>query len=78
MTGKDDKKTPPLIALLSGGIAGGIECSVTYPFEFAKTRVQLYGHSTSKNPLVVVRNVVRDEGVRALYKGCSTLIVVCL
>lgn len=49
----------------------------TYPFEFAKTRVQLYGHGTSKNPFRIVGQVIKEEGVAALYKGCSTLIVVC-
>ncbi|ORY70353.1 mitochondrial carrier domain-containing protein [Pseudomassariella vexata] len=70
-----DGKTSPLIALLGGGIAGGIEAACTYPFEFAKTRVQLYGHQGVKNPFVVVTKVVKDEGIRALYKGCSTMIV---
>lgn len=46
--------------------------------EFAKTRVQLRtqsGGSSSKNPFLVVTRVFRNEGVRALYKGCSTLVV---
>lgn len=50
-----------------------------YPFEFAKTRVQLrneVGVSVPRNPFLVVANVFRQEGVRALYKGCSSLIVV--
>ena len=73
----DGAKQPPLIALLAGGIAGGIESAATYPFEFAKTRVQLYGHGKSRNPFMVVLNTYRDEGVRAMYKGCTTMIVVC-
>lgn len=55
--------------------------SKQYPFEFAKTRVQLRNQSgvgSSKNPFLVVSQVFRDEGVRALYKGCSTLVVVCI
>lgn len=50
-----------------------------YPFEFAKTRVQLRNQSgavSPKNPFLVVGQVFRNEGVRALYKGCSTLVVV--
>ena len=49
-----------------------------YPFEFAKTRVQLRqeaGVPTPRNPFKVVGQVFRDEGVRALYKGCSSLVV---
>ncbi|KAL7625027.1 hypothetical protein AAE478_004241 [Parahypoxylon ruwenzoriense] len=68
-------KTPPLMALTAGGIAGGIEAACTYPFEFAKTRVQLYGHEGVRNPFTAVAKVAREEGVRALYKGCSTMIV---
>lgn len=66
------------MSLLAGGIAGAIEATATYPFEFAKTRVQLReqkGVPTPKNPFVVVANVYKQEGLRALYKGCSTLAV---
>lgn len=72
-----NQKTSPLVSFAAGGIAGGIEATITYPFEFAKTRVQLRerkGEPTSKNPFKVVASVVQREGPRALYKGCSTLI----
>jgi len=52
--------------------------STQYPFEFAKTRVQLReqkGVPTPKNPFLVVNNVYKQEGLRALYKGCSTLVI---
>lgn len=78
MASKPSENVPPLVSLLSGGIAGGIEAASTYPFEFAKTRVQLRnekGVPTPKNPFLVIRQVFRDEGIRALYKGCTTLIV---
>lgn len=74
----DDFKTPPVVSLVSGGIAGGVEAAVTYPFEFAKTRVQLRNEgnaSRPRNPFLVVSDVFRKEGPRALYKGCSSLIV---
>ncbi|KAL8716773.1 MAG: hypothetical protein Q9225_005926 [Loekoesia sp. 1 TL-2023] len=70
--------TPPLVSFVAGGVAGGVEAIATYPFEFAKTRVQLRtqsGAASSKNPFLVVGQVFRNEGVRALYKGCSTLVV---
>lgn len=75
MVAKADGKTAPAISLVAGGIAGGIEAACTYPFEFAKTRVQLYGHEGVRNPFYVVAKVAKEEGVRALYKGCSTMIV---
>ncbi|KAJ0166507.1 Tricarboxylate transport protein [Colletotrichum tanaceti] len=69
-------KTSPLLSLGAGGIAGGVEAACTYPFEFAKTRVQLYGHQKgTRNPFAIVLRVARDEGLPALYKGCSTMIV---
>lgn len=49
-----------------------------YPFEFAKTRVQLReqkGVPTPRNPFKVVAQVYREEGLRALYKGCGALVV---
>ncbi|KAL8769284.1 MAG: hypothetical protein Q9209_004666 [Squamulea sp. 1 TL-2023] len=70
--------TPPLVSLLAGGVAGGVEAIATYPFEFAKTRVQLRnqsGAASSKNPFLVVGQVFHKEGYRALYKGCSSLVV---
>ncbi|KAI1215049.1 mitochondrial carrier [Annulohypoxylon truncatum] len=70
-----DGKASPAISLVAGGIAGGVESACTYPFEFAKTRVQLYGHEGIRNPFMVVAKVAREEGLRALYKGCSTMIV---
>ena len=74
----DNSKTPPVVSLVSGGIAGGVEAAATYPFEFAKTRVQLRNEgnaSRPRNPFLVVADVFRKEGPRALYKGCSSLIV---
>lgn len=73
-----DGKSSPLVSLLGGGIAGGVEAFSTYPFEFAKTRVQLYGHGGIRNPFRIVGQVVKEEGFTALYKGCSTMIVVSL
>lgn len=73
-----DPKTPPIVSFLSGGVAGAVEAAATYPFEFAKTRVQLRnetGTATPRNPFLVVGQVFRNEGLSALYKGCSSLIV---
>ncbi|KAF5487177.1 Tricarboxylate transport protein [Colletotrichum siamense] len=64
----------PGVSLISGGIAGGVEAATTYPFEFAKTRAQLYT-TTSKNPFAVITQVAKQDGLRAIYTGCSTLII---
>ena len=70
-----DARKSPLVSLIAGGAAGGVECSITYPFEFAKTRVQLRDDGVAKNPFSVIKRVVQKEGFRSLYKGCETLIV---
>lgn len=77
-TGSSDPRVTPLMSLVAGGTAGGIEATITYPFEFAKTRVQLRaerGVPTPHNPFVVVAQVIKNEGPRALYLGCSTLVI---
>jgi solute carrier family 25 citrate transporter 1 len=70
------KDTPAAVSIISGGIAGGVEAVVTYPFEFAKTRVQLFsdpGVKPPRNPFKIVIQVYQKEGLRALYKGCGAL-----
>ncbi|KAH7392229.1 tricarboxylate transport protein, mitochondrial precursor [Phaeosphaeria sp. MPI-PUGE-AT-0046c] len=75
------KKQNPtaMVSLFSGAVAGGVEATATYPFEFAKTRAQLLqsgaGAGGSKNPFAVLGQVARSEGIGAIYTGCSTLIV---
>ena len=50
-----------------------------YPFEFAKTRVQLHsqrGVKSPSNPFAAIANVWRSDGVRAMYRGCPALLAV--
>ncbi|KAJ5939300.1 hypothetical protein N7466_002434 [Penicillium verhagenii] len=70
-------KTPQWVSLVSGGIAGGVEAAITYPFEYSKTRVQLLDNSAirTSNPLRLILQVAKQEGIGALYTGCSTLVV---
>lgn len=69
------KNVSPGLSLFAGSIAGGVEAATTYPFEFAKTRAQLRGHvQASSNPLTILTQVTRNEGLGAVYAGCSTLI----
>ncbi|KAH9879128.1 hypothetical protein J1614_002564 [Plenodomus biglobosus] len=78
VSGSNDKNTPAVVSLVAGGIAGGIEGFLSYPLEFAKTRVQLRaekGIPTPRNPFAVVTGVYQQEGIRALYKGCGALVV---
>lgn len=69
-------RTSTPVLLLSSAIAGGVEAIATYPFEYAKTRVQLHTISSPhQNPLSVIYTVARHEGLGALYTGCSTLVL---
>ncbi|KAM0323063.1 hypothetical protein ACHAPQ_008838 [Fusarium lateritium] len=74
------KKITPGISLAAGAVAGGIEATITYPFEFAKTVAQLSarqqtpGVKVSRSPFAVISQTVRHDGVRAIYTGCSSLI----
>ncbi|KAJ5473784.1 Mitochondrial carrier protein [Penicillium sp. IBT 31633x] len=69
--------TPQWVSLVAGGVAGGVEAAITYPFEYSKTRVQLLNDGAIKtsNPLGLIVQVARQEGVSALYTGCSTLVI---
>lgn len=63
------------VTIISAAIAGAVESAVTYPFEFAKTRVQLHTAPTPrKNPFSVIASVVRNEGFSALYTGSSFMV----
>ncbi|KAH6869177.1 mitochondrial carrier domain-containing protein [Thelonectria olida] len=71
----------PAISLAAGAVAGAVEATITYPFEFAKTRAQLNrnvagaGVAASKNPFSVISQTARLDGFHAIYTGCSTLIL---
>lgn len=54
-----------------------MEGVITYPFEFAKTRLQLIDKSSkaSRNPLVLIYNVAKTQGVSSLYVGCPAFVV---
>lgn len=73
MTSKPD----PLKSFVAGGLAGAIEGVTTYPFEFAKTRLQLVNKSsqTTRNPLVLIYSVARTQGISSLYVGCPAFVV---
>lgn len=64
-------------SFIAGGVAGAVEGVVTYPFEFAKTRLQLVDKSSkmSRNPLVLIITVARTQGISALYVGCPAFVV---
>lgn len=71
-----EKKTSTSILLVSSAIAGGVEALATYPFEYAKTCVQLQPLMHQRhNPFSVLFHITRHEGILAMYTGCSTLVL---
>ncbi|KAL3449953.1 mitochondrial carrier domain-containing protein [Aspergillus insuetus] len=79
---KPKRTISPGVSLAAGAVAGAVEAAITYPFEFAKTRAQLSRSlvgvssvSISKNPFAVISQTARQDGIRAIYTGCSTLIL---
>ncbi|CCH62723.1 hypothetical protein TBLA_0I00640 [Henningerozyma blattae CBS 6284] len=77
MSATKSKTVDPTISFIAGAVAGGVEASITYPFEFAKTRLQLLDRSakTSRNPLVLIYKTARYQGISHMYVGCPAFIV---
>lgn len=78
------RKEPPLYTLTAGAVAGAVEAIVTYPTEFVKTQLQLQdggagsarnGGVKFKGPIDVVRTTIRTQGITAIYRGLSALII---
>ncbi|KAG0246412.1 hypothetical protein BGX31_002379 [Mortierella sp. GBA43] len=78
------RKEPPLYTLTAGGVAGAVEAIVTYPTEFAKTQLQLQdgGAASARNggvkfkgPIDVLATTARTQGITAIYRGLSALII---
>lgn len=68
-------------SFVAGATAGGIESAITFPFEFAKTRLQLKHVAgaksgvTATNPFSLLMQVARTDGLGAIYAGCVPFVV---
>ncbi|KAF9201602.1 hypothetical protein BGZ49_008163 [Haplosporangium sp. Z 27] len=78
------RKDPALYTLTAGSIAGAIEATITYPTEFVKTQLQLQdgpkgsalkGASAPKGPIDILVTTVRTQGVTAVYRGLSAMVI---
>ncbi|KAH3900153.1 probable Tricarboxylate transport protein [Saccharomycodes ludwigii] len=79
MSQEQKKKTEPWKSFVAGSAAGAMEAMITYPFEFAKTRLQLMDSTTSstvsRNPLVLIYRTAKVQGLSSVYTGCPAFIV---
>ncbi|QLG72680.1 hypothetical protein HG535_0D03880 [Zygotorulaspora mrakii] len=77
MSSQPKKQVDPLKSFLAGSLAGAVEASITYPFEFAKTRLQLLDKASksSRNPLVLIYNTAKTQSIASIYVGCPAFIV---
>lgn len=74
MSKTEKKKVDPFKSFIAGGVAGGVEGVITYPFEFTKTRLQLSSTGT-RNPLLVIYQVCKNQGPSSLYVGCPAFVI---
>ncbi|KYR00169.1 mitochondrial substrate carrier family protein [Tieghemostelium lacteum] len=76
---KDEKgQLIPSYKLMAGGIAGGLAQTASYPFDVVRRRMQTHGFGDGKveinlehNSFKTIYNILRNEGIGALYKGLS-------
>ena len=66
----------PTLGLISGLLAGGIEATLTYPLDFAKTQAQLRFNRRWRHidTPTFIRRTIAAEGISALYTGLGTAV----
>jgi solute carrier family 25 (mitochondrial citrate transporter), member 1 len=72
------KSSNPIIATLSGAIAGGIESIAIWPTEYTKTLLQLQqnGSGNKYNGMIdCAKKQIKTNGIFGLYKGLSTALL---
>ncbi|KAH8590540.1 mitochondrial carrier domain-containing protein [Bisporella sp. PMI_857] len=72
---RGNQQISPFLSLAAGGIAGGVEATITYPTEYLKTRSQLRSDGVAQGIFRTLQTIVKGEGLGALYTGCSTLVI---
>jgi len=64
----------PAVKMVSGSLGGVIEACLCQPLDVAKTRLQLDSQKRYKGFYHCLSTIVREEGVRSLYKGLTPFI----
>ncbi|XP_066257400.1 mitochondrial ornithine transporter 1 [Euwallacea similis] len=55
--------------MLAGGVGGGVFWTTTFPFDVAKSRIQV--NNLNENLVTTISKIARNEGIGALYKGLT-------
>ena len=71
-------KLESFLSIFFGGFAGGFGACFSHPFDTVKIRTQLLGENVtdkSRNPFIVMKNIIKHEGFLKLYTGldCSLM-----
>lgn len=59
--------------MVAGAVGGSVFWILTYPVDVAKSRIQI--KNSNENLVQTINNIVRQEGVRTLYKGLSPTVL---
>ncbi|XP_050304212.1 mitochondrial ornithine transporter 1 [Anthonomus grandis grandis] len=62
-----------LRTMVAGGVGGGVFWITTFPFDVAKSRIQV--NNISDNLIKTLSHIVKNEGISALYKGLTPTLV---
>lgn len=65
----------PLKPYVFGGFSGMTATSIIQPIDTVKVRIQIAGEGSSgasTSPLVIAKNMLKQEGIRSFYKGLDS------
>lgn len=69
------KSKDPVVATLSGALAGVVETCVVWPMEFTKTQLQLDKANRYKGMVDCARQTVAESGPGGLYRGLLPVVI---
>uniref|UniRef100_A0A7S2W568 Uncharacterized protein n=1 Tax=Mucochytrium quahogii TaxID=96639 RepID=A0A7S2W568_9STRA len=69
------KSKDPIVASLSGAIAGAVETTVVWPMEYVKTQLQLNKKGKFTGMLDCAKYTVKQNGVLGLYRGMGPVVL---
>lgn len=63
----------PIVEMITGSIAGGVEAAVTWPNEVIKTELQT--HNRYKGVIDCAKQKVKTQGIMSLYRGLTPIVL---